>query len=366
MKQRMHTLRKAAILIASLDERTAEALLTQMGPTQAQRVRQAIDELEEIDPREQSDVVEEFRRLGPLLPDKSPAGLELDAGLARKLERSQALPQVEEPSDRPPFRFLHEAEAQSLIPLLEREHPQTIDVVVSHLPASRAADVLSRLPSPLQGEVVRRLGDLDEADPEILREVERGLEKFISEQDRGRRRRAVGMETIAAILAAADNNTRHQILSGLAGQDQTTARRMGTQRLSESQAAARAKTAATPAAAKPPQGAAALVAQSLPVTSTPLCTFEDLMARKDAAIVATVRAAGIELSALALAGATPQLAERVASRLRRWEARTLRRALADPGPTRLRDVEQAQQELANLSVQFDDKGRRIKQLSVLA
>src|SRR3954465_2271536 len=88
MKQNAQAIRKAAILIASLDQRTAETLLKQMGPAQAAQVRETIAELGPLDPREQNDVVEEFRRLGPLLPEKSPPGLELDAGLAQKIAGS--------------------------------------------------------------------------------------------------------------------------------------------------------------------------------------------------------------------------------------------------------------------------------------
>ena len=91
-----------------------------------------------------------------------------------------------------PFRALHEASPRSLAPFLEREHPQTIAVIVSHLPSDRAAEVLAGLPGDLQIEVARRLVDLEETDPEILQEVERGLESWLCEQVRSDRRRGPG------------------------------------------------------------------------------------------------------------------------------------------------------------------------------
>src|SRR5881392_2229754 len=79
------TLRKAAILIASLDEPTARRLLEQMGPEQAARVRQAVEELDDIDPAEERRVIEEFCRVTPMVPKAAPAGIELDGSLAAKL-----------------------------------------------------------------------------------------------------------------------------------------------------------------------------------------------------------------------------------------------------------------------------------------
>src|SRR5262249_29673219 len=127
------------------------------------------------DPEEQQGVIEEFFRIGPLVPDKQPSGIELDGRLPKHLAMSSRRVETSERDwrsdrrDASPFRFLHETSPRALGRLLEREHPQTIAVVVSHLPSDRAAEVLAGLPAELQIEVARRLVDLDETDPEILR-----------------------------------------------------------------------------------------------------------------------------------------------------------------------------------------------------
>jgi len=207
MKFRQHSLRKAAILVASLDTPTADLLLAQMGSLQADQVRRAILRLSDVDPTEQNEIIEEFFRIGPLIPQQHPPGIELDDELARRTALPSVKPErpVEpepEPTNgEPPFRFLHETEFESLTPFLKREHPQTIAVVLSHLPPDRAGEVLAQLPATVQVEVIRRLVDLDEADPRVLREVERGLESWLSEQVRDRRRRAAA-ESAAGAFAA--------------------------------------------------------------------------------------------------------------------------------------------------------------------
>jgi flagellar motor switch protein FliG len=322
MKDTRRNLRKAAMLVASLDERNAEALLTQMTPAQAQAVRRAIESLGPIDAVEQQDVIEEFFRVGPLVPGKQPSGIELDDRLARRLSISQPSERISSESsnaDLAPFRFLYEAPAHSLTPFLEREHPQTVAVVVSHLPAERAAEVLAGLSGELQIEVARRLIDLDEADPEILLEVEKGLETWLGQQMRGDQRRTAGLAALNNILDAATAQTRQHILANLARHDRQLAAQL-----------------------KGPQ--------------TPDITFAEIERLDSAALSVVVRHASRELMVLALAGSGVGFAERVFELCEPVETAVLTEALRNLGPTRLSDVEQAQRELAELARQLEVRG----------
>ncbi len=316
-------LRKAAILIASLDSERVEALLRQMSPGQAHLLRQAAEQLGPIDPVEQNAVIEEFFRIGPLMPDKQPSGLELGAGLPQHLSMSSS---AEPGSVAPraaqgamPFRALHEASPRSLAPFLEREHPQTIAVIVSHLPSDRAAEVLAGLPGDLQIEVARRLVDLEETDPEILQEVERGLESWLCEQVRSDRRRAAGLDALNHILGAASPRAKQHILTNLVRHDRS-------------------------------------LASKLKAVPPPALTFAELERLDPASLTVVLHHAEPELLVLALAGAGVEFAERAFDLFAPHEAESLRRSLADLGPTRLSDVEQAQQELAELAGQLELRG----------
>ena len=178
-------IRKAAILVASLEPAAADALLAQLGPEQAQRVREAAASLDDIDADQRRRVIDEFLRIGPMTPYKEPPGIELDGQLPRELTLPRSVPPIEEPAkpdNDTPFCFLHEAEEEKLSQLLTGERPQTIALVLSHLPPERAGDVLAHFPASLQVEVVRRLVDLEDTDPEVLREVEQALESRLSRQ----------------------------------------------------------------------------------------------------------------------------------------------------------------------------------------
>ncbi len=331
MKNKHRSLRKAAVLLASLDGPSAEALLGQMSAGQTQALRQAVEGLGPIDPAEQSEILEEFFRIGPLVPDRRPSGIELDGSLPDDLR----MPEARDESSRDaasregvplaarraaaPLALLRDASVHSLAPFLEREHPQTIAVVVSHLPADRAAEVLAGLPGDLQIEVARRLVDLDETDPEVLREIERGLESWLCEQAQIDRRRVAGITALNNILGAASPRVKQHILANLNRGDRQLAGQVKS----------------------PP--------------SRPL-TFDDLQQLDSASLTVVLHHADSELLLLALAGARPEFAERAFELFPPEEAQTFRAALRNLGPTRLSDVEESQHELAELARQLELRG----------
>ncbi len=237
MKNRRHALRKAAILIASLDHETAAALLDQMSAEQAQAVRATIAELDDVLPGEQQAVIEEFFRIGPLVPEKTPPGIELDGPSARQLAAPSAASHSARHGSRrsayephvtqlPPFQFLEETTSTALARYLQRERPQTIAVVISHLASDRGAEILGLLPAELQGEVTLRLAQLDQTPPEIVDEIERGMQSWLTEQTRDRRTPGAGLETLRGILAAADGQAKSAILRNLAQHDRRLANRL--------------------------------------------------------------------------------------------------------------------------------------------
>ena len=295
------TLRKAAILIAALDAPTADQLLDQMSPEQQALVRRLVIELDAVSPEEQQAVVDEFCRMGQ--PYQAPHV----AAAAEHELRDNA----------PPFRFLHQAAGDKLNRILQGEHPQTIALVLSHLPADQAGEVLATLSGALQADVIRRLVELDEADSETLREVERCLQSRIFEHARYEQRRRAGVAAVSGILAAADPRVKKDILANLATHNTDLAEQFSRQ----------------------------------------VFEFADLVQANDAALAETLRAAGPDLALLAFADAAPELVHRMLALLPARDAKSLRKALESMGPTRLSDVAEAQQELARLARRLEAQGR---------
>lgn len=317
MKDSDDNLRRAAILVSSLDESMAEWLLDQLPEEDAARVRRMMVELRSIDADEEREIIGDFVRRRPAAAVRRDSGVELEVGLAERLSMASHKPApATNDDDQTPFRFLHAARGEKITPFIVGEHPQTIAVVVSHLPDDRAAAVLAELGGELQAEVIQRLIDLDQADPEVVREVERALESRMLEQALAERRHDSGLESVTRILDAAEPALRRRIMTNLSRHDHRLAERLRPQRFE----------------------------------------FDDLHRVDDATLATILAAVGAEVARLALAGADPELITRVLAPLSPTEARKMRRMIERPGPVRLSDVELAQGEVARVARQLALEG----------
>ncbi len=97
-----------------------------------------------------------------------------------------------------PFSFLQHADPRQILSYIGEEHPQTIALVLAHVPAALASQVLAGLAGDQRADVAHRIAVMDRTSPEIIRQVEASLRRRLSTPDRaeravgGRRRPAAG------------------------------------------------------------------------------------------------------------------------------------------------------------------------------
>jgi flagellar motor switch protein FliG len=365
-------LRRAAILIASLDSQSADRLLDEMSPEEAARVRHAVMELDTIDPYEQSQVIREFvRRTQHDSPAES-EGVELDPSLARKLGATAphgdgvAAPRATPPPPRA-FAFLDAVSCEYLARLLVREHPQTAAIVVAHLAPSRAAEVLRHLPAPLQTEAICRIARLQPPDPEVIRDIEQEMRALLGKQELSEPLESEGLAAVEAILRAGSPDERRDWMGEVARRDQTLARRLGAvcalagSRSEPEPEATRGPRDedARPRTTRPPGIAGR---ESDPGTRDPAGTprgleFADLEQLDPAALALVLQASHPTTTLLALAGASPELMRRITEYMPSREAAQWQRQMSRLGPLRLDDVRRAQLRLAQSAQRLVDQGR---------
>lgn len=155
------TVRDAAILLRSLPAMQRSQLVDKLEPAQAAAVAAAMNELDEVGRGEQNAVVREFARVR----------------IANSGDDGRTIPT--------PFEFLGDLDADALLDLIADEHPQTIALVLSHIPSVQAGPVLAGLSAEQQFAVVCRLATMGEADPDVVRDVENALRRqLFGEHDR--------------------------------------------------------------------------------------------------------------------------------------------------------------------------------------
>jgi flagellar motor switch protein FliG len=362
-------LRKAAVLLRSLDGDTAAVMLAQLSPAQTSSLRAAIRDLGAIDPDEQADVVAEFRRTRPAAASCGNAGVELNisspigctpeafpapAGIAAQAGASRR------------FEFLASTSTGALVTYLAREHAQTIAVVLSHLAPARAAAVLAALPAKLQADTVERLSALGATDPESVTALERELAAWMATRTEDRGMFARCRETVANILAAADPKTRRGILSSIKSHNAALAQQLSSndpeergpakpkpsdcryesRQACETTASIRARLAKLESP----------IADPLPVpprpAQLPRIDFEQLVQLDEQALTAVLREVDPNVLAIALAGSSDELVDRICGQMPKRTGRAFHRELRRLGPMRISDVEVAQRAVAEVAAKY--------------
>jgi flagellar motor switch protein FliG len=353
------SLRKAAVLISALDERTAETLLAHMDPEQSAKVRSALVELNDISREEQQAVLAEFlnRQEAPAAPatDADEVSLDLDptieahAGRAAPSQLTHSDLMTTRPSGETPLRFLENVAPEALSKLLSREQAQTIAVVVGRLPAEQAAAVLEQLPANLATEALERMAWLDDVSPDVELDLAHHLREQLGPQRPATDSMRISVGHLTAVLGAMDFRHRQRVVMRLGSRNTPLLRRLGLSSGAIALAdgpehdvvayryrleSGSSGTPRTPVQPPSTNGEAGLLA------------FDELALLDDSALRAVFAAVHPQVVLLALTAADSRLLSRILGQLPGHEATVLRRRLEHPGPLRLRDIEQARQELA--------------------
>jgi flagellar motor switch protein FliG len=214
-------IRKAAILLLSLPEDQAAALLAQLDPKQVEAVSIEIVKNNAITSEEQQAVIREFADIDPKSVASSSGGLDVAKSLVEKAfgKSTNTLENIRHSIEAMPFGFLQNVDTQNLLTFLIDEHPQTIALILSHLPPSYGGEIVSGLPADRQLSVIRRIATMGQTNPGIIQEVERGLERRMSHVMSQQFEKAGGVPTVAEILNVTDRATERSLMENLAQED---------------------------------------------------------------------------------------------------------------------------------------------------
>ena len=313
-------IRKAAVLLMSLPEEEAANLLGKLAPKQVEAVSIEIAKISSVGADEQETVINEFADANPAGLGGKSGGIDLARSLVeRALGKSNAsgtIDSVRQSIEALPFSFLRNVDSQNLLTFISDEHPQTIALILSHLPPSYGAEVLAGLPADRQLSVVRRVATMGQTNPEIIHEVERGLEIRMSSVMSQSFENAGGVPTVAEILNVTDRTTERSLLENLAQEDPDLVEEI--RRL--------------------------------------MFVFEDLTKFTDKDIQNVLKNVESSQWAMALKGASEGLKEKILGNMSQRARDLLNEEMDYLGPVRLTNVEQTQQQIVDVVRRLEDAG----------
>jgi len=219
-----------------------------------------------------------------------------------------------------PFAFARRSDPSFLAGFLQNEHPQTIALVLAHLLPEQAASILGQLPPEVRTDVARRVALMDRASPEMVREVERVLERKVATNALLEDTRAGGLRALVQILNRVDRATEKSIIETLAARDPDLAEQIKKQ----------------------------------------LFVFEDIVNLDNRSLQRVLREVDLSRELpLALKVASEELKAKIAQNLSERAAQNLNEDMAFLGPVRLREVEEAQQRIVAIVRRLDEEGEII-------
>jgi flagellar motor switch protein FliG len=315
----MGDIRKAAILLMSLPEEQAALILTKLDPKQVEAVSIEIAKLSEISGDEQEAVLQDFSRANPNTLSGRAGGLDVARNLVEKAlgkGASTTVDNIRQSLEALPFGFLQKVDSQNLLTFIIDEHPQTIALILCHLPPAQAADIIRGLPTERQISVIHRVATMAQTSPEIIQEVEHGLEHRMASVMSQQFENAGGVASVAEILNVIDRATERSLLENLAQENPDLVEEI--RRL--------------------------------------MFVFEDIVKFGDREIQTLLKNVESSQWAMALKGASEDLKEKVLKNMSKRAADLLKEEMEYLGPVKLSTVEQTQQQIVDIVRRLEDAG----------
>lgn len=218
----MSDLHKAAVLLTSLPEEEAASLMGRLDSKMVEQVSIEIARLKSVSAEEEQQAIMQFAESSPTGSGSQSGGLDRAKSLVQMALGKKAgatLDNIRQSIEAVPFSFLRQVDSQNILTYIVDEHPQTIALILSHLPSQDSAEILAGLPPDRQLSVVQRVASMGQTNPEIIEVVQQGLEKRMSNLMSQNFENAGGIGAVAKILNVSDRATERTLLENLAQED---------------------------------------------------------------------------------------------------------------------------------------------------
>ena len=319
-KQELTGRQKAAIFLVSLGSDVSSGIFKHMKEDEIEQLTFEIARLDKIEPEDRDAVLQEFQEMMMAQDFITNGGIDYARDiLERALGTQKAIDIINRLTSSlqvRPFDFIRRTDPSHLLNFIQGEHPQTIALILAYLDPQKAALILAGLTHGVQADVARRIAVMDRTSPDVLREVERVLERKLSTLASEDFTSAGGIDAIVEVLNNVDRSTEKIIIEALEEEDPELAEEIKKR----------------------------------------MFIFEDIVLLDDRSIQKVLREVDPQDLAKALKGVDAEVQEKIFRNMSKRASALLREDMDFMGPVRLRDVEESQQKIVNIIRKLEDAG----------
>jgi flagellar motor switch protein FliG len=311
---------KAAIFLVSLGSEVSSEIFKHLREDEIEQLTFEIARLDRIEPEDRDRVLQEFQEMMMAQEFIQNGGIDYARDvLERALGTQKAIDIVNRLTSSlqvRPFDFIRRTDPSHLLNFIQGEHPQTIALILAYLDPQKAAQILSGLSHQIQADVAKRIAQMDRTSPDVLREVERVLERKLSTLASEDFTSAGGIDSIVEVLNNVDRGTEKIIIEALEEEDPELAEEIKKR----------------------------------------MFVFEDIVLLDDRSIQKVLREVDTQDLAKALKGVDAEVQEKIYRNMSKRASSLLREDMDLMGPIMLRDVEESQQKIVNIIRKLEESG----------
>ncbi len=311
----------AAILLMLLAEDEAAQVLGRLDPDEVQQLGTAMFGVADVSEEEVDGVLDQF--VGRAR-ERTTIGFAADSQIRNMMERALGAERAENMLARitPPTRSsaldsLKWMDAKTIAALIEPEHPQIAALVLAHLEAGVAADVLQQLGEEVQADIVYRVATLGTVSAEALDDLERLLLRQVNKvSQQGSAPKRGGAQEAAKIVNSTRSNVEQRVIRQLAKLDKSLARTIEDE----------------------------------------MFVFDNLNALTEKDLGALLRSVDNEILIVALKGCEPTLRNKMFGCMSSRAAQSIQDEMAERGPMRLVEVQESQKQVLAIARRLAEAG----------
>ena len=313
-------IQKAAILLIALGPERSADIFKHLKEDEIEELTLEIANTRSVSPQVKEDVLNEFYQICLAQQYIAEGGI----GYAKELldkalgedRAKEVITKLTASLQVRPFEFVRKTDPSQLLNFIQDEHPQTIAMILSYLTSAQAALVIGALPPEKQADVAKRIAMMDRTSPDVIKEVERVLEKKLSSLVNQDYTIVGGVDAIVNILNTVDRTTEKHIMESLEIEEPELADEIRKK----------------------------------------MFVFEDILLLDDRAIQRVLRDVENSDLGIALKGANEDVQNAIFNNLSKRLAAMIKEDMEFMGPVRMKDVEEAQQKVVSVIRKLEDSG----------
>lgn len=314
---------KAAVLLISLGPEKSASIFKHLKEDEIEQLTLEIANTRSVSPATKEQVLDEFYEICLAQQYIAEGGIAYAKELLEKAlgedKARDVIGKLTASLQVRPFEFVRKADASQMLNFIQDEHPQTIALILSYLSSGQASAIISALAPDKQADVAKRIAQMDRTSPDVIKEVERVLERKLSSLVNQDYTIVGGVDSIVSILNTVDRGTEKHIMETLEIEEPELADEIRRK----------------------------------------MFVFEDILTLDDRSIQRVLREVDNNELAVALKASNEEVQNVIFNNLSKRLAAMIKEDMEFMGPVRLKDVEEAQQKIVNIIRKLEDSAEII-------